>query len=177
MTRYAAFLRAMNVGGRTVKMEQLRTVFEGLRLKDVRTVINSGNVLFTSGAKDEVALERKIERALADALGYEVVTFLRSAAEIAPIANREPFPDAPEKDLVQVGFLKTKPTAAVRRAVEALATDKDELQVVGRELHWHVRGRTMDSLIKPNVLGKVLGGPATLRNTTTVRRIAGLVQE
>jgi len=177
MTRYAAFLRAINVGGHTLKMERLRAVFEELRLKDVRTVINSGNVLFTSGAKDEAALERKIERALEDALGYEVVTFLRTDTEVAAIAQRDQFNDVPEKELVQVAFLKAKPTADVKRAVGDLAGDKDELVVIGRELHWHVRGRTMDSLIKPNALSKALGGPTTVRNVTTVRRIAGLLEE
>ena len=177
MTRHVAFLRAINVGGRTVKMERLRAVFEDLRLRDVSTVINSGNVVFRSGAKDRAALERRIERALAADLGYEVDTFVRSASEMAAIARRKDFAGAPDGELVQVAFLKTRPPAAVRRAVEALATDMDELVVRGRELHWHVRGRTMDSLVKPKALGDALGGPTTVRSITTVRKIADLLAD
>jgi len=177
VTRYVAFLRAVNVGGRTVKMERLRSVFEDLRLRDVSTVINSGNVVFTSGAKDTYALERRIERALATELGYDVDTFVRSAAEVAAIARRKDFADAAAGDLVQIGFLGTKPSVAVRRAIEALATEKDELVVRGREVHWHVRGRTIDSLVRPKALGDALGGPTTMRSRTTVRRIADLLAD
>lgn len=177
MTRHVAFLRAINVGGRTVRMERLRALFEDLRLQDVSTVINSGNVVFTSAAKDTPALERHIEQALAADLGYEVDTFVRSASEIATVARRKDFADAPAGELVQVAFLKTRPSATVRRAVEALATDRDELVVRGRELHWHVRGRTMDSRVRPKALGDALGGPTTVRSITTVRRIADLVAD
>jgi uncharacterized protein (DUF1697 family) len=177
VTRQVAFLRAINVGGRNVKMDRLRSVFEDVRLRDVSTVINSGNVVFTTGAEDTAALERRIEQALADELGYEVDTFVRSASEIATIARRKDFADAPDGELVQVAFLKTRPSAAVRRAVESLATEKDELVLRGRELHWHVRGRTMDSLVKPKALGDALGGPTTVRSLTTVRRIAGLLAD
>lgn len=175
--RFAAFLRAINVGGRTVKMERLRSVFDDLGLRDTATVINSGNVLFSSGARDAGALERRIEQALAAELGYDVATFVRTASEVAAVARRKDFADVPDGELVQVGFLKTKPTAAVKRAVAALATDKDELVLRGRELHWHVRGRTMDSRIKPKALGDVLGAPTTVRSITTVRKIAGLLAD
>jgi uncharacterized protein (DUF1697 family) len=177
LTRFAAFLRAINVGGRTVKMERLRSVFESVKLRDVSTVINSGNVLFVSGAKDTGALERRLEKALEAELGYEVVTFVRSAEEVAAVARRKDFTDVPSGDLVQVGFLKEAPSAAARRAVAALATDRDELVVHGRELHWHVRGRTMDSQVKAKALADALGGPTTVRSITTVRRIAGLLAE
>ena len=175
--RFAAFLRAINVGGRTVKMERLRSVFEGAKLRDVSTVINRGNVLFASSARDTAALERRLEEALAAELGYEVVTFVRSAEDVIAIAAREDFAGAPPGDLVQVGFLKGRPTAAVRRAVAGLASEKDELVVRGQELHWHVRGRTMDSLIKPEALAAALGGPTTVRSITTVRKIAALLAE
>lgn len=177
MTSYAAFLRAINVGGHTVKMDRLRGVFEELELDDVRTVINSGNVLFSTDGSDEAALERRIEEALAAELGYEVASFVRSAAEVVTVAGRDPFPRAPEEELVQVGFLKTEPSAVVRADVEALAGAKDEIVVAGREIHWHVRGRTMDSLVKPRALAKAIGGETTLRNVNTVRKIAGLLAQ
>jgi hypothetical protein len=81
MPRHIAFLRAINVGGHTVKMDQLRTLFEELGLKDVETFIASGNVIFRSPAKS-ASLESKIERHLHRALGYEVDTFIRTDGEV-----------------------------------------------------------------------------------------------
>lgn len=93
MFRFIAFLRAINVGGgRTVKMQFLRQVFESLGFSKVATFIVSGNVVFETTTKKTMALERKIERALKKALGYEVRTFVRKEAELAKIANYRPFP-------------------------------------------------------------------------------------
>lgn len=64
MPRYVAFLRAINVGGRTVKMDRLREIFESLGLGDVETFIASGNVIFRSRSTKPQALEKKIERSL-----------------------------------------------------------------------------------------------------------------
>jgi Protein of unknown function (DUF1697) len=78
MFRFIAFLRAINVGGgRTVKMQSLRQVFESLGFSRVTTFIASGNVVFETTTKKTKALERKIERALKAVLGYEVRTFVR----------------------------------------------------------------------------------------------------
>ena len=91
MSRFIAFLRAINVGGHTVKMEHLRQLFESLGFSGVETFIASGNVVFQTTSKNVRALERKIERRLQDALGYEVATFIRTDAELAEIANYQPF--------------------------------------------------------------------------------------
>src|SRR4030095_12804333 len=82
MPRYVAFLRAINVGGHIVKMDQLRKLFTQLGFTDVETFIASGNVLFTSPSKSGAALEAKIEKHLKAALGYEVATFVRTATEV-----------------------------------------------------------------------------------------------
>ena len=92
MPRHIAFLRAINVGGHTVKMDLLCRLFEELGLKDVETFIASGNVIFRSPAKS-ASLEVKVERHLRQALGYEVATFIRNEAEIAAVAAYRPFKD------------------------------------------------------------------------------------
>ena len=92
MPRYVAFLRAINVGGHVVKMDHLRTLFEEIGLTEVETFIASGNVLFNSPSKSGPALERKIEKQLRTALGYEVATFVRTHAEVQQVAAYEPFP-------------------------------------------------------------------------------------
>ncbi len=69
MPRYVAFLRAINVGGHTVKMDYLRMLFEALGFSNVETFIASGNVIFDSKATSAKALEKRIEHCLAEALG------------------------------------------------------------------------------------------------------------
>ena len=81
MARLFAFLRAINVGGHTVTMDKLRRTFEELGLFDVETFIASGNVMFNSPGTSLSGLERKIAARLEESLGYEVVTFIRTAPE------------------------------------------------------------------------------------------------
>ena len=88
------------------------------------------------------------------------------------LAAAEPF-DGVGSGLLQVGFLKSAPTAAVKRKVAALSNDTDRLKVVGRELWWHVRGGFMDSTVKQKPLAAALGDALlTVRNVNTLRRIA-----
>ena len=91
MPRYAALLRAINVGGRSGKMSDLCALFEQARLWDMKSVIASGNVLFTSRAGDTAALERRIEAALRKGLGYDVETFIRDADDLDAIVAHDPF--------------------------------------------------------------------------------------
>src|SRR5690348_3357996 len=91
MNRYIAFLRAINVGGHTVKMDALRAHIQALGLQNVETFIASGNVIFESPEQDAQALEKRIEAHLKQALGYEVATFLRTPAELAAVAAYLPF--------------------------------------------------------------------------------------
>jgi len=92
MSRYIALLRAINVGrGRTVKMESLRQLFESLGFAKVATFIASGNVVFEATTKNVRLLEKKIEKRVREALGYEVAVFIRTDAELAEIAKYKPF--------------------------------------------------------------------------------------
>jgi len=82
MTRYIAFLRAINVGRRTVRMDRLREVFEAAGFDDVATYIASGNVIFAAAEPDPYRLEREIERLLAEAFGFHVDTFRVHGREV-----------------------------------------------------------------------------------------------
>ncbi|MEV4614249.1 DUF1697 domain-containing protein [Kitasatospora sp. NPDC049258] len=88
---YIAFLRAINVGGRTVKMERLRELFAELGLERVRSYIQSGNVFFDTEESDLAALTGRIERQLEAALGYPVPTMVRTVEEVEELVAAEPF--------------------------------------------------------------------------------------
>lgn len=173
MARYVALLRAINVGGHVVKMYKLRSLFEELRLTDVETVIASGNVLFSSSARNAAALEEKIEHHLASALGYEVTTFVRTPSEMQAVVEFDPFPGVVEEGhTLSVAFLKQHPGKPVAERLHGMRTRYDELLVHERELYWLARGRISDSKVWRTPMEKVLGGPATSRNVTTVRKLA-----
>ena len=175
-SRFIALLRAINVGGRTVRMETLRKAFGAMGFTAVETFIASGNVIFGAAARsDSAALERRIEEGLAATLGFEVATFVRSPAELQAVAVFEPFArgelDRPGASLY-VGFLHAAPSAAAREKVLAQRTDVDDLHLHGKELHWLARRKMSDSRISGASLERALGMPMTMRNITTVRKLA-----
>jgi uncharacterized protein (DUF1697 family) len=174
MQRYIAFLRAINVGGRNVTMSELRTLFEGLGLKQVESFIASGNLIFRSGASDVVVLQQKIEGRLLRSLGYEVKTFLRTAPEVVAISRYEAFEKGQLKTAtaINVAFLADPLTGPATKSVLALRTELDEFHVNGREVYWLCRARQSDSTFSNVRFEKLVGTRATWRNMNTVVRLA-----
>jgi uncharacterized protein (DUF1697 family) len=175
VVKYVAFLRAINVGGHTVKMDHLRRLFEAMGFAQVETFIASGNVIFEAADQDKKALEQKIEAALHEALGYKVATFIRSTAEVAEIAHYQPFPApelAAEGNMLYIGFLAGTPSQEAQQKLLALTTPVDEFHINGSELYWLCRKKISESEFSGARLEKTLGLPATFRNVTTVKRIA-----
>ena len=174
MARRFAFLRAINVGGRVVKMDELARVFEAMGFRDVETFIASGNVIFDTKTTAAATLERKIEAALRKALGYDVATFVRSGAELAAVAAREPFPRARLNDAGAfiVGFLAAPLDAAAERRLMALRSDIDDFIVDPKEIYWFCRRRQSQSTFSNAVFEKTAGVKTTFRSMTTVRALA-----
>jgi len=169
VVQYVAFLRAINVGGHVVKMDRLRTIFEAMRLRNVETFIASGNVIFEA-AGDPSGLERRIEKGLAAALGYDVEVFLRTFDELSAVAAHQPFVGALDGCTLFVVFLKEAPGAAARGQYGALPLADDGLHINKREVYWLRRGSMTDSPVAVP-LGKVVGKTGTMRNVTTVRKL------
>jgi uncharacterized protein (DUF1697 family) len=172
--RYVALLRAVNVGGRQMKMDRLRVALEEIKLRNVETFIASGNALFDSTAS-AASLEGKIEKHLAKTFGFEVPTMLRSAEEMRAAATYDAFPKlAPPagKGGLYVGFLKSAPAAEHVKTMQALCDELNEFRVRGREVYWLTRDRTEVLKISGATFEKALRTPATFRNVTTVRKLA-----
>ncbi|MBI3402657.1 MAG: DUF1697 domain-containing protein [Acidobacteria bacterium] len=174
MPRYVALLRAINVGGHVVKMDQLRRLFEKAGFSGVETFIASGNVIFDTRATNGSALEKKIEMVLRGALGYDVSTFLRTDAEIARIAAHPPFPPLKLHDArtLNIGFLKARLDAASTRALMAFTSDVDDFHTHEREIYWLCRVGQSDSKFSNVKLEKAIGATCTFRNITTVTKLA-----
>ncbi|HEX8922956.1 MAG TPA: DUF1697 domain-containing protein, partial [Pyrinomonadaceae bacterium] len=175
MPKYVAFLRAINVGGHTVKMDYLRRLFEAMNFSGVETFIASGNVVFDATAKSTKALETRIEEHLKELLGYEVATFLRSMSELAEVALYKPFREAElngEGNILYIAFLKASPDDAGKHKLLSLTNKVDEFHISGREVYWLRRSMIGESKFSGAMLEKALGMPATLRNSTTVKKLA-----
>ena len=176
MTRYIALLRAINVGGHSVKMEALRQLFVDLGLSNVETFINSGNVIFETRATKTGSLEKKIEGQLEKALGYKVAAFIRSTAELAAIAEYQPFPGAGSGEAAEtlyIAFTQAPPSPQAVQKLMAAQTERDRFQVHERQVYWLLRTRFSDSPFSGSgQFEKMLGVPATVRNSTTVRKLA-----
>ena len=173
MACYIAFLRGVNVGGRIIKMDELRKHFAAMGLANAETLIASGNVLFDSAAKP-AALQTKIADGLKRALGYDVKIFVRSAAEIAEVAKQKPFPPARAKSakVLLVGFVDDPVNPATKKKWLSFQSEIDDFAVKGRELYWLAQlGQSASPLFKVP-LERVLGISITFRNMNTVRKIA-----
>lgn len=166
MKRYVAFLRAINTPPRWVKMNQLVEAFSGLGLKNVSTFIASGNVVFDTNHEDRLA--SRIEGALLAKLGFEVPTFLRTAAEVIAVAEECPFST---EDSVEVSFLYDVPQADKALALEASAVPPDRLAVVGRRVYWSHEGPRRDSRHSEARVVKTLGVITTQRSMRTIHRL------
>ncbi len=174
MPRYVAFLRAVNVGGRIVKMDELRALFAAAGFTNVETFITSGNVIFDTGAKPGPALEAKIEAALKKALGYEVPTFVRSLAEVVTACERTPFRD---RDVASagaflIGLLKPPIDAAAQKRLDALDRAEHSFKIIGHEVYWLCKVKQSETKLTPGKIEKALGGPTTMRSMVSIGKLS-----
>jgi len=142
-------------------MAQLRRAMEDAGYDDVRTVIASGNVVFSRGAKPS---SRALESLIADAFGVRTTVIIRSAAQIRKLRAAKPFPGA-----AYVAFLATRPRST--KSIEGI----DEFAVVGGDIVLHFPNGSAAAQLTGAVLEKKLGIDATVRNWNTVERLADLV--
>ena len=175
MTRYIAFLRAINVGhGRSLPMETLRKALKPLDLEELETFIGSGNVIFESKERSPRNLEAKIETQLQKTFKFEVDTFLRTETELAQIAVYQPFASevlGPE-DEINVIFLDAQPDDETTQKVTALTSETDVLLVHEREIYWLRRHKEGAAPYSTVALERALQQPFTSRSMRTVKRLA-----
>lgn len=175
MSRYVAFLRGINLGGRRIKNEELRRHFEEMGFEEVATFRASGNVIFSDpGREAEAKLAGRVETELDARLGYEVPIFLRSFEEVAAIAAQDPFDQKAverSRGKLQVSLLMERPSAAVGKRVLALAGDDDLLALEGRELYWLPSGGLLESELDLKAIAALLGTD-TRRTMGTIEQIA-----
>jgi uncharacterized protein (DUF1697 family) len=174
MTRYVALLRGVNVGGVTVKSADLRALAEDLGFEDVRTVLASGNLLFTTdGTPDD--LRARIEAALSDWFGYDAKIVLTTLDHLAAVVDAYPFD--PDRDGYQAYVVFGTDRKALDAAVE-LAGTLDQPpggeQVAGGDgvLYWECpKGSTLDTPFAKASARSKDRTTTTSRNIRTLRKL------
>jgi uncharacterized protein (DUF1697 family) len=178
MARHILLLRGINLAARNrIAMADLRSVLEDASFDDVRTYLQSGNVVVASKAKsDDVA--RKTERLIAKHFGLDIAVVARSRAQLAKIVERNPLQKvAKNPKRYQVSFLASKPGRDVIERVEAAAEPPEQVVAIGREIYaWHPE-TIARSRLWTLLAGQKLGVIATARNWTTVTSLLELADD
>jgi uncharacterized protein (DUF1697 family) len=177
MTTYVALLRGINVGGRTrVGMDDLRQLFNALGHADVKSYLQSGNVIFKSAVEESSRLAAGIERSIARDLGLTVTVLLRTADELAQVVATNPFLGrGADPATLHVTFLAEMPDRDRAARVETPAGQPDELALVGREVYLHCPNGYGRTKLNNAYIERRLGVAATTRNwrtATTLRDLA-----
>ena len=168
MTAYVALLRAVNVGGRQLKMSDLKQIAEEQGLESPRTYIASGNLLFAS-SKSEKDVKTALEHALAAHMGKDVGVMVRTAAEMHAIVEDNAFPDEPGNRVVAI-FLDEKPPKEAAEHAKNIAGERMALGT--REIYVHYPSGQGRSKLKIPAAAR-----GTARNMNTVAKLAELAKE
>jgi len=176
MTVYVSMLRGVNVGGSgLIKMEPLREAYESIGLADVRTLLQSGNVLFRSGLKDRQRLVKRIMQEIERRFDLQVEVVLRTLAEVASIVDRGPVlsPRA-DKSKLLVMFLSSVPDAAAQAALRKWHKDKELkelLELRGPEIYLYYPEGVGRSKLTGAVIESKLDTAGTARNWNTLLKL------
>ncbi len=178
MARQIALLRGINLGKhRRIAMGDLRELLTELGYEDVRTHLQSGNVVLASDRSNE-ALARELEREIAAQLGVGPLVVVRTRDELAAVVARDPFGDeAPDPKRYLVTFLSARPDPAVVRETERRDFGPERVHFSGREVYsWHPGGLQRSKLAAA-LTDKKLGVVATNRNWSTVTKLLALADQ
>jgi uncharacterized protein (DUF1697 family) len=178
MGRHIVLLRGVNLGPRNrVAMPELRDVLAGAGFGDVRSYVQSGNVVLSSAlSADDVA--RACGELIAGELGLRLDVVVRTHAELAAVVERDPLGElAANPKRYQVTFLASELEPATARRIEEAAAGDERVHVANREVYaWHPDG-VGRSKLATLLSGRSLGVPATARNWTTVTALLALADE
>jgi uncharacterized protein (DUF1697 family) len=173
---YVAFLRGINVGGRTVKMDALREAFESQGYENVRTVLASGNVVFDAAEAEPAAVALKTQDGLRERLGIDTTVTVRTAEDIKKIAGAQPFEgvDLTSQTRLYVTLLGDRPGRDVTAPFESPEKDMRIIRVDPGEVFSTVElSEKRSTLDLMKVLEERFGRSITTRNWNTILKVAG----
>ena len=178
MTTCVSLFRSINVGGRTVRMDELKDLYESLGFKDIAAYIQSGNVVCTSDDADLAQLPRYIEDGFAQKFGFHANVMVRTAAEFRAIIENNPFQNQPTKESkwMVVLFLATRPDHRAQEDLLKTYVGPEELCIVGQEVYIYYSNGIGRSKLSHTFLEKKLKTIGTGRNWNTILQLQKLTQ-
>lgn len=180
MPTLACLLRGINVGGnKIVKMAIWKQLYEELGFTNVRTLLQSGNLLFDTVIEEpREVLQARLETAFAKRFGFTADHILRDAAQVQAAIAGNPFPDAAAKapNHLLIFFLSKAPDAAGIAKLSALDTGPDRLHLSGDLLYMHFINGAGKAATDPVKLLRLAGVTGTSRNWTTLNKLAAMLQ-
>ncbi|NQX48790.1 DUF1697 domain-containing protein [Paenibacillus tritici] len=180
MSTYIALLRGINVGGnKIIKMQELKAMFTSLQYENVRTYIQSGNVVFESEATSAPQLAGTISQSIQQTFGFEVAVIIRSLEELEAVITGNPFPlTEPEAfKRLYVSFLAAEPAPEALEKVRPYEDGPDKVRVIGKELYTCYEVSVSESPLFKVQLDKLLGVTITVRNWNTLNKVVALARK
>jgi len=179
MPSYVAMLRGINVSGnKPVKMEALRASFEALGFKNVRTYVQSGNVVFEAKEREAAPLGSKIVARIKRDFGFEVPVLVLGAGELGRVVDENPFLEqrGPEIDVTKlhVTFLAAAPAAAGLKKMQGVSSGRDAFHCLGKTIYLACPDGYGNTKLSNNAFERALGASATTRNWKTVTTLVAM---
>ena len=179
MPTYIAMLRGINVSGhKMVKMEALRASFGALRLSNVQTYVQSGNLVFGVGNGSVAALSEKIEQRILRDFGFSVPVFLRTAKELEEIIKDNPFLKGTDIDhsKLHITFLSDAAPKTALEALQPLAAKTEQFRVIGRQVYLYCPDGYGRTKLSNTAIERKLSVGATTRNWRTVNTLLAMTK-
>lgn len=175
---HVGLLRGINVGGRNkLPMGGLVEVFARAGAADVRTYIQSGNVVFRATVGAAAGIARGVSRGIRERFGIDVPVVVRTADELRRVAERNPFlPAGADAATLHVALLADEPVAGRVAQLDANRSPGDAFQALGREVYLHLPNGVARSKLTNNYFDSVLGTVSTIRNWRTVLKLVELAE-
>jgi uncharacterized protein (DUF1697 family) len=175
VSAHVALLRAVNLGPHNkLPMKDLAAFFDAAGAKDVRTFINSGNVVFSAPDAKVAGIGKKVRAAIGERFGFDAPIVFRSAAEMKKVAGGCPFPS---DDRVYVTFFADKPDKKGLALLEAKRHPAEEIVLRGRDLYLYLPNGGGETKLVASFVDKALGTFGTARNFRTVTKLAELASD
>lgn len=177
MTTYISILRGINVGGhRKIIMAELRKMYEQLGFSQVKSYIQSGNVVFESEQKMSSAeLEKLLEKSIKDAFGHEVPVLIRKSKEWEMAIKTNPFlPKETNTDKLFITFLSESPSSELKEELSSMDFSPDQLKIVDKCVYLLCERKYHETKMTHSLIESKLKVKATARNWKTIMRISAL---
>lgn len=179
MITYICFLRGVNVGGnKLLKMAELKALFDALKLREAKTYLQSGNVVFRSDETDRTVLTRRIEEGIRKKSGMEVKIILRTTDELRKVIAANPLaPDDRNPSALLVAFLASPIAEKGKATLTSLRIASEEIEFGDREIYMYFPENMARSKLAAALTEKKVGVNVTARNWNTVNALLMMGEE